>query len=305
MTEIGEESRRVEAARARFARVAFAETLGVTVDEIAYDRAVLRLPFRQDNMNARGVLQGGASASLVTLAGTLAAWTGVDLGAELQLSCVDVSIQYLSASNEEDVVAEARVLRRGRDLIVLEATIRSTTGKPIVHGTLTYQASDHAAGHRPRQRAEPVLLPVPTPLVAPADHRLFRGYVSKLGITPQHQTPGRTRLSMPCTPMHVDERGHVHAGALASIVDIAAVAATWSLVQRRPGVRGSTIGMQVSFPGAATTAVVADAHVQQRSEELFFSTIHVTTAVSGQLVAMGQVSYRLLEPWPEEPSPAE
>jgi hypothetical protein len=49
---------------------------------------------------------------------------------------------------------------------------------------------------------------------------------------------------------------------------------------------------------------VADAHVQQRSEELLFSTVHVTSAVSGQLVAMGQVSYRLLEPWPEAASPA-
>jgi len=30
-----------------------------------------------------------------------------------------------------------------------------------------------------------------------------------------------------------------------------------------------------------------------------FSTVHVTSAISGQLVAMGQVTYRLLEPWPE------
>ena len=36
-----------------------------------------------------------------------------------------------------------------------------------------------------------------------------------------------------------------------------------------------------------------------RPEHMNFSTVHVTTAVSGQLVAMGQVSYRLLEPWPE------
>ena len=57
--------------------------------------------------------------------------------------------------------------------------------------------------------------------------------------------------------------------------------------------------MQVSYPSGAATAVVADAHVQQRSEELLFSTVHVTTEASGQLVAMGQVSYRLLEPWPE------
>jgi uncharacterized protein (TIGR00369 family) len=302
MTEIGEDVRRVEAARARFARVVFAESLGVTVDELAYDRALLRLPFRPDNMNARGVLQGGASASLVTLAGTLAAWTGIDFDAEINLSCVDVSLQYLSASKEEDVTAEARTLRRGGALIFLDVTVRSARGTPLVHGALTYQASDYAAGRAPRLRAAHVLLPAPAPLIAPAERRLFHGYVEKLGITPEHQSPGRARLSMPCTPMHVDERGHLHAGALASIVDIAAVSATWSLVQRRPGVRGSTIGMQVSFPAAATTAVVADAHVQQRSEELLFSTVHVTSAVSGQLVAMGQVSYRLLEPWPEESS---
>ena len=290
----------VEAARARFEHVAFANTLGVTVQELADDRAVLSLPFRPDNLNARGVLQGGASASLVTLAGTLAAWTGVDFDVPRQLGCVDLSMQYLSASKEEDVLAEARVLRRGRDLIFLDVTLTSA-GKPIVHGVLTYQTSDHA-GHPPRLRSEHVLLPAPAPLVAPSEHRLFRGYVAKLGIAPLHQTPGRVRLHMPYTPMHADERGHVHAGALASIVDIAAVTATWSLVQRRPGVRGSTIGMQVSFPSKATTDVIADAHVQQRSEELLFSTVHVTSATSGQLVAMGQVSYRLLEPWPEEPS---
>ena len=298
MTEASEQSRRVEAARARFARVAFAESLGVTIREVADDRAVLLLPFRPDNMNAGGVLSGGASASLVTLAGTLAAWTGVDFDAQHQLSCIDLSVQYLASSSEEDVLVEARVLRRGRDLIFLDVEIRSAAGKPIVHGVLTYQASDYA-GHTPRLRSEHSLLSAPTPMIAPADHRVFRGYVRKLGITPLHQTSGRTRLHMPCTPMHVDERGHVHAGALASIVDIAAVTAAWSLVPRRPGVRGSTIGMQVSFPSTATTAVVADAYVQQRTEELLFSTVHVTSVVSGQLVAMGQVSYRLLEPWPE------
>jgi uncharacterized protein (TIGR00369 family) len=286
----------VQAARARFERVAFADTLGVAIEELSDDRAVLHLPFRADNINARGVLQGGASASLVVLAATLTAWTGMDLDAELR--CVEVSIQYLSAAREEGVRAEARVLRRGRDLVFLDVAVTSLAGRPIVHGTLTYSAADHG-GHPPRLRAGHALLPVPAPLAPPDERGVFRGYVAKLGIAPEHQVPGRTRLSMPCTPMHVDERGHVHAGALASIVDIAAVSATWSLVERRPGVRGSTIGMQVSFPHPATAAVVADAHVQQRSEELFFSTVHVTQAGSGQLVAMGQVSYRLLEPWPD------
>ena len=117
-------------------------------------------------------------------------------------------------------------------------------------------------------------------------------------MTPAHEEPGRVRLTMPCGPAHVDEQGHMHAGAVASIVDIAAVAASWSMVTRRPGIRGSTIAMQVSFPDTAATPVVADAHVHERAEALLFNTVHVTAAGSGRLLALGQVSYRLLEPWP-------
>ena len=39
----------VEEARARFERVAFAQFLGVSVVEVSHERAVLRLPFQEDN----------------------------------------------------------------------------------------------------------------------------------------------------------------------------------------------------------------------------------------------------------------
>lgn len=288
----------VEQARARFKRIAFAERLGMTIAELAHDRAVLHLPYRLEHMNAGGVLNGGASASLVTMTGTLAAWTGVDVDAKGDLRCVDLSVQYLNAGREEDLLAEARVLRRGRDVVFLDVAVRSRAGVPICQGLLTYHTAE-TNGRAPRIRADHVPLPAPSPVIPPARHRLFQGYVSKLEITPVHESPGRVRLRMPCTPAHANEAGQLDAGALASIVDIAAVAASWSLVPRRPGTRGSTIGLQMSLPATTTDDVVADAHVQQRSESLLFSTVHVTSARSGQLVALGQVSYRLLEPWPE------
>jgi uncharacterized protein (TIGR00369 family) len=294
-------SDRIERARAELARDGFAQWLGVTIADVGEDRAILVLPFRPEHLNARGVLQGGASASLLTMAGTLAAWTGIDLDADLQLGCIDLSVQYLSAAGEEDVVAEARVLRRGRGLVVLDVALSPRAGQPLCRGLLSYQTSDYA-GRMPRREARHAPLPALAAPAPPPGDRLFRGYVRKLGIAPLHESPGRARLRMPCTAGHLDERGRLHAGALASIVDIAAVAASWALVPRRDGARGSTTGMQLSYPGAAAEAVVADAHVQQRSEELLFSTVHVTTASSGQLVAMGQVSYRLLEPWPSPSS---
>ena len=291
-------TRYVEQARARFGRVAFAESLGLTIAELAPDRAVLLLPYQADHMNAGGVLSGGASASLVTMTGTVAAWTGVDVDAKSDVRCVDLSVQYLDAARADDIVAEARVLRRGRDVVFLDVTVRSRAGVPICQGLLTYQVADRD-GHAPRLRADHIPLPSPSPLIDPGEHRLFRGYVKKLDITPVHESPGRVRLRMPCTPLHANELGHLDAGALASIVDIAGVAASWSLVPRRPGARGSTIGLQVSFPSTTTDAVVADAHIQQRSESLLFSTVHGTSVSSGQLVALGQVSYRLMEPWAE------
>ena len=291
-------TQQVEHARARFGRIAFAERLGMTIAELADDRAVLLLPYRPDHMNAGGVLNGGASASLVTMTGTLAAWTGVDVDAKGDLRCVDLSVQYLNAGREDDLLAEARVLRRGRDVVFLDVAVRSRAGVPICQGLLTYHTAD-LNGHAPRLRADHIPLPAPSPLIEPTKHRLFHGYVSKLGIAPVHESPGRVRLRMPCTAAHANETGHLDAGALASIVDIAAVTASWSLVPRRPGTRGSTIGLQMSLPATTTDDVVADAHVQQRSESLLFSTVHVTSAHSGQLVALGQVSYRLLEPRPE------
>jgi uncharacterized protein (TIGR00369 family) len=282
-------------AQARFARVPFAAFLGMTLVDVAHARAVLALPFQSAHANAAGPLNGGARASLLLMAGTVAAWTEVDLDTKPHLGSVDMSVHYLSPAMEEDILAEAQVVQRGRDLFFLAVTLRTPAGKPICQGVMTYRAPNYA-GQAPRLYAQPVLLPVPVPLTPPDNPRVIRGYVQKLCMTLQHQSPGRVRLHMPCTAMHMDERGQMHAGALASIADLAGTAAAWSLVARRPGARGATVGLHVSYASTTTDPVVADAHVQQRSEELFFSTVHITSAITGHLVALGEVTYRLLEP---------
>ena len=286
----------IDQAKARFARVAFAAFLGIRIIDVSHERAVLHLPYQPEHANAAGPLNGGASASLLNMAGAVAAWTGIDLDTEPHLSCVDMSVQYLSAAMQEDVVAEAQVLRRGRDLFFLDVTLRTPDpeARPICQGLVMYRAPDYA-DHKPRLRAKHNLLPVPA-LIPPDDPWLIEGYTQKLQMSCQHHSLGRTRMAMPCTPAHVGERGQMHEGALASIADVAGTAAAWSLVPNREGVRGSTVGMQLSYPHPATEPVMADAYVQQRSEELFFSTVHVTGADTGQLVAMGQVSYRLVQP---------
>lgn len=284
----------IEHAKSRFSRIAYATFLGVNIVEVARERAVLSLPFQTAHTNPGGTLNGGATASLLNLAGTLAAWTGVNLQAGPFLGSVDFAIQYQSAAINEDVVASATVRRRGRDLFFLEGTVRTAEDKPICTALMIYRAPDYA-DHAPRLYAKPVLIPELLP-VPQADPILrFSDFVRKLEIATVHESPGRICLTMPCTAQHVDERGQMHEGALAALLDIAGTAASWTLATRQ-GSRGATIGMQLSYLNATQEPVMTDAYVQQRSEELFFSTVQITSVTTRQLVAMGNVSYRILEP---------
>ncbi len=272
----------------------FAAFLGVTPLEITPERAVLLLPFRQEHANAVGPLNGGASASLLLMAGTVAAWTGIDLDVPLHLDCVEMTVQYLAAAMGEDVLAEGRILRRGKDLFFLEVALHTPDNKPICQGLMTYRAPDYRP-HARRLRAQPILRPAPAPAQLPDDPWILQGYVEKLQISATHCSPGRICMTLPCPAVHTNENGHLHTGAVASLIDVTGTAAAWSLVPNRQGARGSTIGMHVSYTAPTTETVIADAHVQQRSEEIFFSSVQVTGAVSGHLVALGEVTYRLLE----------
>ncbi|WP_089936304.1 hotdog fold thioesterase [Candidatus Entotheonella palauensis] len=285
----------IEQAEARFSRDPFSRFLGMNLVDIGHEHAIVALPYQPEHANAIGPLNGGASASLLNAAGKVAAWTGIDLDQKPNLACVDMTVQYLSAAIEEDVIAEAQVLRRGRDLFFLDVALRSPGGRPICQGLLSYRSPDYA-GHTPRLLPRHIRHPEIAHTVSPDDAWLIRGYVEKLAITCQHYSPGRVQMHMPGIETLMDARGQLHDGALASVIDVCGTAAAWSLVPNRDGARGSTIGMQISYTQAAAEAVIADAHVRQRSEEIFFSTVYATTVTSGQLVAMGQVSYRLVEP---------
>ena len=285
----------IEQAEARFSRDPFAKFLGMNLVDIAHERAVVTLPYQPEHANAAGPLNGGASASLLNVAGKVAAWTGIDLDQKPYLACVDMTVQYLSAAIEEDVIAEAKVLRRGRDLFFLDVALRSPDGRPICQGVISYRSPDYT-GHTPRLWPRHVAHPEISHPLTTDDAWLIQGYVEKLAITCQHYSPGRVQMYMPGIETLMDARGQLHDGALASVIDVCGTAAAWSLVPDRKGARGSTIGMQISYTQGAAEAVIADAYVQQRAEEIFFSTVYATTATSGQLLAMGQVSYRLVEP---------
>jgi uncharacterized protein (TIGR00369 family) len=283
----------VEEAMARFERMAFAQFLRVRVAQVSHERALLHLPFQEDNANQGGVLHGGATASLIHMAGTLAAWTGLDLQADPLANTVDLSIQYLAAAMREEITAEALVLRRGRDIFFLDVTVRGAAQQLISKALMIYRAPQYTAPIRLYSR------PTPPATARVQDSPPVLGFnnqdfTHKLQITIRSHSPGSVCLAMPYLPAHSDEQGNMHPGAVAALLDTAGTYASWSMVQRQ-GTRGATVGIQLSYPDVGQTDVVAEAHVERRSEEMFFSLVQVRAVATGHLVAMGNVSYRLLE----------
>jgi uncharacterized protein (TIGR00369 family) len=283
----------VEEAMVRFERMAFAQFLRVRVAQVSHERAVLHLPFQEDNANQGGVLHGGAIASLIHMAGTLAAWTGLDLQADPLVNTVDLSVQYLAAALREEITAEAMVLRRGRDIFFLDVTVRGAEQQLISKGLIVYRAPQYTVPMRLYSRpAPPATAPAQdsSPVLLPNN----QDFTHKLQITTVSYSPGSVHLAMPYRPAHGDEQGNLHPGAVAALPDTAGTYASWSMVQRQ-GTRGATVGMQLSYPDVSQADVIAEAHVERRSEEMFFSLVQVRVVSTGHLVAMGNVSYRLLE----------
>ena len=52
---------------------------------------------------------------------------------------LEMSIHYLDAAIEEDVIAEATVRRRGRSVVFFSVDAFTDSGKAIAHGELAYR----------------------------------------------------------------------------------------------------------------------------------------------------------------------
>src|SRR5438046_9411877 len=117
---------------ARMAAAPYCVRLGVVVEDLALDRARIRIPYKDENSNPGKALPGGVPASTIDVAGVLAA-VG-DSGPRFDAGTLDLSVNYLAAAIGEDIIAEAQVLRRGKELVYSDVDVRNDGGKRIAKG---------------------------------------------------------------------------------------------------------------------------------------------------------------------------
>ncbi|HZB70887.1 MAG TPA: PaaI family thioesterase [Acidimicrobiales bacterium] len=134
-----DQRRRREAIRDLMPATPFLSGLGVVFDRYEPDDVTLRLPFRPDLTNDGTYYHGGVVASVVDTAGAAAAWSNHDFEKGSGASTVALSIQYVGACKQSDLVCHARAVRRGKELTFTEITATDADGRVVAHALQTYR----------------------------------------------------------------------------------------------------------------------------------------------------------------------
>jgi uncharacterized protein (TIGR00369 family) len=116
-----------------------AAALGISIASIEDDHAVLEMPFKPELATMGDVVHGGAIGALIDTAATVAAWAIDEVAESPAGATVSLSINFAAAAHAKDLRAEARVVRRGRQLSNIEVEATGPDGKLIAHGIATYK----------------------------------------------------------------------------------------------------------------------------------------------------------------------
>ncbi len=114
--------------------------LGLEVEETRVDYCRMRLPFKPELLHAGGIVHGGAIASLMD--SVVVPAVGSVLAPDARFSTVDLHVQFIGVVQDEDVVAEGWITKRGRSVVFCESeAVGASSGRLIARSVLTYNIS--------------------------------------------------------------------------------------------------------------------------------------------------------------------
>jgi len=116
----------------------FSTLVGLQVEEVRQDYCRMRLPFRSEVRTSGVVVHGGAIATLIDTAAVAAVWSAVDPQAT-RGATASMTVNYLAAARSVDLIAEARIIRRGHSVVFVDVDVFSPTGERIAKGVVTYK----------------------------------------------------------------------------------------------------------------------------------------------------------------------
>jgi uncharacterized protein (TIGR00369 family) len=112
------------------------QLLQISMDRIDSGLATFRMPFRRELTQVNAIVHGGAIATLADTAVAFALMTLTQPGEKV--ATVEFKINFLSSVDRGEMIAEARVVHRGKRLALADMKVKDETGRLIAKGTATY-----------------------------------------------------------------------------------------------------------------------------------------------------------------------
>ncbi|HVM52570.1 MAG TPA: PaaI family thioesterase [Acidimicrobiales bacterium] len=125
-----------------FPKTPFIGRMGMTFEVYEPDHVRMRLPFREDLTNDGVVYHGGVVAALIDTTGAAAAWSNHDFDRGSKASTVSMTVNYVGAARQSDLLCTARTVRRARELIFLEIEATDADGRVVASAVQTYRITE-------------------------------------------------------------------------------------------------------------------------------------------------------------------
>jgi uncharacterized protein (TIGR00369 family) len=117
----------------------FSAHLGLRAETIEPDHVRLAMPFKEELVTVGDVVHGGAISSLIDTAATLAAWSGLESLENARGTTISLTVSFVAAARGRDLVADARVVRRGKTICFCEVAVQDGEGTTVAQGLITYK----------------------------------------------------------------------------------------------------------------------------------------------------------------------
>ena len=125
----------IDRLRTRLASSPALHWLKPTLEELALDVCVLKLRYRPELTNGSPAIHGGGLATLADTAVAFALSTNFD--GKMGFATADMTIHYLRRA-KDDVLARARILKKGRRVNVGEVDIVDSGNRPVARALATF-----------------------------------------------------------------------------------------------------------------------------------------------------------------------
>jgi acyl-CoA thioesterase len=127
---------REQAIREKFENNHFPRLVGIEIDSIEPGRARLSLEVREELLQLQGIMHGGVIATIIDTAVAFAIIGTSE--PDDRFTTVEMKVNYLAPIREGRIVADARLVRDGRRIVVADCDLFDSKGRLAAKGLLTY-----------------------------------------------------------------------------------------------------------------------------------------------------------------------